>query len=142
MAGPMGAKVSHDFCQKKLLWPLGAYLARRDVHEVDVPEDVVGRVLGGHVVGSLADDDGELGLVVEVPGRHVRQDDGVAPTDHGAGRLEERVAVAHERAAAALHVVAGHADHPLRLRQRRPQTDVRGGRTPPPADAASSSAAR
>ena len=23
MAGPMGAKVSHDFCQKKLLLPLG-----------------------------------------------------------------------------------------------------------------------
>ena len=63
-------------------------IARADVVEVGVAEDVVAPVFGRNVAAALADDEGHLGLVVGLGGVF-GQHDGLAAPDRGGGKLGE-----------------------------------------------------
>ena len=71
-------------------WRVGPlHVARGDVVGDGVPEHVLQRAVRGDVLDDLADDDGELGLVVR-RARVRRQDDRVVRADDGRVRLEEQ----------------------------------------------------
>ena len=125
ITGPSGQKVSPRLAPEEAAAAVGIHPPRRHVHEVQVAEDVTCRLLRRYVRRGLADHQAKLRLVVKVGHRRVGKLHRVTVADHRAGRFQERLPVGRERQLAVLEIVARHAGDACRLRQRRPQTNVR-----------------
>ena len=81
--GPIGAKVSVDFCAKPLaVVPL--QIAGGNVIEDGVSRYVIDRIFDRYVTGAAAHDNGEFGFVVDHLA-HLRNDDRIFWTDDGTG---------------------------------------------------------
>jgi hypothetical protein len=101
-----------------------------DVVEDRVPGDVVLGFVGAEELADLADDDGQLELVVELLGQALGVDDGVVGSDDRVDVLEEHDPLVHRvRPADGLQLlvmvgeVAGRVEE-LLGHDRRPQPDV------------------
>src|SRR3954465_4788445 len=99
-------------------------IARGDVVDADQAANVVPRVLAGDAVGAAADDDAELGFVIDAAdaGRNANR---IARTDHGARRLDEQQRLGRQRLAdftGVILVVEADTDD-LRRHHRRQQPD-------------------
>ena len=66
MCGPSGAEGVGTLAQRDLQWLAIHDVARADVVDHRVAEDVFMGTLGGYPIGGLADDDGQFGFPVGV----------------------------------------------------------------------------
>ena len=124
MHGPIGAKVSKPL--QRVLRFLLLQIARGDVVHAGEPEDVVPRVSRGHAMRAPADDDAELGFVIDAADAR-RTADRIARPDHGRRRLDEQQRLGRQRLAdfsRVILVVEADADD-LRRPHRRQQRDAR-----------------
>src|SRR2546426_4253580 len=96
----------------------------RAVDEVRVPEDVAHRLAAADRRRALADDERDLGLTFEDRRGHVGEHHGVAVTDDGVRRLVECVDGCRLGASSVFHVVHGHGDDVVRLRQGGSDPDL------------------
>ena len=107
--GPQRAECVPGLSPKEAAATVGIYSSGGYVHEVQVPEDVGGGLLCGHVGRCLANHEAELGFVVEVGYWGVWEFDGIAVADDCAGGFQECLPVGGEGQFSALQVVSGHA---------------------------------